>query len=261
VTARLDYYTRRPHRLQADLDLGGDGDALALHGRLQDVAFLDGGILPVEPAEIRRRAGVSAALWRAWPGKVERKWPVSPDGSGRANADLDEELDRVHRWRAERAASGKKGAAKRWRRDGSAKANPRLNSRAKANPKLSDGSAIALDSELSGVELSGVERSGVERSGGRARASRRASPPFAPPSVEEVEQYAEEAKLGAFNAAVFVDFYESKGWKVGAQPMKSWKAAARSAARKGWTTEKAPAAPAPARPIVGSFANLVPENP
>src|ERR1017187_6896358 len=34
MTARLDYYVRRPHREQADLDLAGDGDALALNGRL-----------------------------------------------------------------------------------------------------------------------------------------------------------------------------------------------------------------------------------
>lgn len=47
---------------------------------------------------------------------------------------------------------------------------------------------------------------------------------FAPPSVEEVREYIAE-KGYRFDAESFVAFYESKGWKVGREPMKSWKAA------------------------------------
>ena len=47
---------------------------------------------------------------------------------------------------------------------------------------------------------------------------------FAPPSEEEVRDYCRE-KGYEIDAEVFVAFYASKGWKVGNQPMKSWKQA------------------------------------
>lgn len=50
---------------------------------------------------------------------------------------------------------------------------------------------------------------------------------FAPPSVEEVVSYCRERKNGV-DAQRFVDFYASKGWKVGNNPMKDWKAAVRT---------------------------------
>lgn len=50
---------------------------------------------------------------------------------------------------------------------------------------------------------------------------------FAPPSVEEVVSYCRERK-NSVDAQRFVDFYASKGWKVGNNPMKDWKAAVRT---------------------------------
>ncbi|CAA7196837.1 hypothetical protein CHRY9293_02904 [Chryseobacterium potabilaquae] len=50
---------------------------------------------------------------------------------------------------------------------------------------------------------------------------------FKPPSVQEVQQYCNERKNG-IPAYSFIDFYQSKGWKVGNQPMKDWKAAVRT---------------------------------
>ena len=50
---------------------------------------------------------------------------------------------------------------------------------------------------------------------------------FSRPSVEEVMAYCAE-RGNAVNAESFVDFYESKGWKVGNSPMKDWKAAVRT---------------------------------
>lgn len=47
---------------------------------------------------------------------------------------------------------------------------------------------------------------------------------FAPPSVDEVATYCAE-KGYTFDPETFVAFYESKGWKIGGSPMKSWKAA------------------------------------
>ena len=50
---------------------------------------------------------------------------------------------------------------------------------------------------------------------------------FVKPTLEEVTAYCEERKNG-ISAQQFMDFYESKGWKVGNQPMKDWKASVRT---------------------------------
>lgn len=58
--------------------------------------------------------------------------------------------------------------------------------------------------------------------------SKRACARFTPPTEEEVEDYCRENTLHV-NAQRFVTFYASKGWKVGKESMKDWRAAVR-----GW---------------------------
>ena len=50
---------------------------------------------------------------------------------------------------------------------------------------------------------------------------------FIPPTVEEVTAYCQERK-NCVDAHRFVDFYASKGWKVGKENMRDWKAAVRT---------------------------------
>ena len=50
---------------------------------------------------------------------------------------------------------------------------------------------------------------------------------FSAPSVNEVRDYCRERGNG-IDAETFVDFYASKGWKVGNSPMKDWKSAIRT---------------------------------
>lgn len=50
---------------------------------------------------------------------------------------------------------------------------------------------------------------------------------FAPPTKAEVEEYCWEKGYGV-DADRFIDFYESKGWMVGKNRMKDWKAAVRN---------------------------------
>lgn len=50
---------------------------------------------------------------------------------------------------------------------------------------------------------------------------------FSKPTVEEVAEYCRE-RGNRINAQNFVDFYESKGWKVGSSPMKDWKSCVRT---------------------------------
>lgn len=50
---------------------------------------------------------------------------------------------------------------------------------------------------------------------------------FSPPTLTEVEEYCKE-RGNRVDAKRFVNFYEAKGWMVGKNKMKSWKAAVRS---------------------------------
>lgn len=54
---------------------------------------------------------------------------------------------------------------------------------------------------------------------------------FRPPTLEEVEAYCME-RNNRVDAARFIDYYTSNGWKVGKNPMKDWKAAVRSWERR-----------------------------
>ena len=54
---------------------------------------------------------------------------------------------------------------------------------------------------------------------------------FVKPSLSEIEEYCMSRSNG-IDASKFFDFYESKGWKVGNQPMKDWRACVRTWERK-----------------------------
>lgn len=50
---------------------------------------------------------------------------------------------------------------------------------------------------------------------------------FVPPSVEDVAEYCRD-RGNSIDPERFVDFYASKGWRIGNTPMKDWKAAVRT---------------------------------
>ena len=50
---------------------------------------------------------------------------------------------------------------------------------------------------------------------------------FIPPTFEEVTEYC-SARNNTVNPQAFIDFYESKGWMIGKNKMKDWKAAVRT---------------------------------
>ena len=50
---------------------------------------------------------------------------------------------------------------------------------------------------------------------------------FVPPTVDEVKAYCRE-RNNSIDAEAFVSFYESKGWMIGKNKMKDWKAAVRT---------------------------------
>lgn len=73
--------------------------------------------------------------------------------------------------------------------------------------------------------------------------SRAKSKRFVPPSIEEVKEYCKQRNNNV-NAEQFIDFYESKGWMVGKNKMKDWKAAVRTwEKRENSTNQQAKAKP------------------
>lgn len=67
----------------------------------------------------------------------------------------------------------------------------------------------------------------------------KAAPKFKKPSVEEVREYCLE-RGNSVDAQAFVDFYESKGWKVGNAAMKDWRACVRT-----WESREKHSSPRP----------------
>lgn len=81
-----------------------------------------------------------------------------------------------------------------------------------------------------------------------ARARKRAAP-FTPPTPDEVSAYCRE-RGNTVDAERFCDFYASKGWMIGSQRMKDWRAAVRT-----WEKRDAPQAIPRAAPASQASSN------
>ena len=72
---------------------------------------------------------------------------------------------------------------------------------------------------------------GKDRESSRKRSSANnsttAAQKFKKPTLEELKAYIAENRY-TFSAEAFMDYYESNGWKVGRNPMKSWQATCRT---------------------------------
>ena len=97
----------------------------------------------------------------------------------------------------------------------------------------SSSTQVRLDKSKGSLEL------GEDREEGGQAAPRSKMPK---PTVDEIRAYCEE-RQNNIDPQQFFDFYESKGWKVGNQPMKDWKAAVRTWEKR----ERKPAQPQTAR--------------
>lgn len=118
-----------------------------------------------------------------------------------------------------KAEAGRRGGS-----SGSSNSDKQTGSKPEANaskPQASDEEANSKQEKEQGQEQ-GQDKEQMLYARERASASR-----FVPPTVEEVSAYCEERR-NSVDPAAFVDFYASKGWKVGSSPMKDWKAAVRT---------------------------------
>ena len=78
-----------------------------------------------------------------------------------------------------------------------------------------DSNSIVLDNNINNKEKENIIKEKEKRH------------VFQKPTIPEIESYINENKYSV-NAAKFFDFYESKGWYVGKNKMKDWRAAVRT---------------------------------
>ena len=71
---------------------------------------------------------------------------------------------------------------------------------------------------------------------------RKAANRFTPPTVEEVQAYCRERQNNV-DPQRFIDYYEARGWLIGKNKMKDWKAAVRTWERSGYNNSPSRSAP------------------
>lgn len=79
-----------------------------------------------------------------------------------------------------------------------------------------------------------------------------------PQDGEQVAVYFAELQMPRTEAQRFVDYYTANGWKVGRNPMRDWKAAARNW-KKGYEDKKHPGGVAPVAPVSKGLPQAVQE--
>lgn len=112
-----------------------------------------------------------------------------------------------------RSEAGKAGAAARWQNGKGISANGK------------DGTAIPANGKNGNTETNTETETDTLPSDDGKRDTRAAR--FTPPTVDDVAAYVRE-KGYHINAERFVSFYQQKGWMVGKNRMKDWKAAVRN---------------------------------
>lgn len=214
------------------------------------------------PAEIQLELYQAVAQY-ALNGKTPTLSPMAKIAFGFIQQTLDRDEDKYHKTVVSSKVSGRMGNLKRWHKDlyqkvlkgalsledaediaqAMKKSPPDKKNRPPKNLSLNDNvndNVNDNDNDLSFLEkkkqksdaavsdfknensespLETLQAPKEQSGGGRKR--------FTIPTPEEVQAYCNERNNGILGQQ-FCDFYSAKGWKIGSQPMKDWKAAVRT---------------------------------
>lgn len=140
--------------------------------------------------------------------------------------------------REKRAAAGRKGAEATNAKHQQSAANPANDDFANQNRQSTANPAVTVTGNVTVTDHVTVTDREKDASASTAPAK---SSRFHPPDIAEVRAYFAEKGGTDAQAQRFMDFYTSNGWKVGKNPMKSWKAAA-----SGWMSRDKERQQAPA---------------
>ena len=130
--------------------------------------------------------------------------------------------------------SGKEGAKKRW---GNRFENSHPNRDPNSHPYSNKSRVNKIREEESIGDCKGENAipesndASVTTSADEPRKVAAKRPAFVAPSLQEVKDYISE-KGYTVDAQRFIDFYEAKGWMIGKNKMKDWRAAVRTWARR-----------------------------
>lgn len=105
------------------------------------------------------------------------------------------------------------------------------NGKASSEAEASSEASPEADGKQSDKQNGETEKAKGNSKGNSSSKGNENSVRFAPPTPEQVGEYAAEKGL-TLDPHRFCDYYASKGWKVGSSPMKDWKAAARNWSRR-----------------------------
>ena len=146
-----------------------------------------------------------------WPGDADQFWSAmmqtfcrSEDGHLIAH-----EWDEVNASLIAAWSNGGKGGRPK-KPTGNPRVNPESNP---VNPRLTHGVTDREDREDKTEKI---------------QADKPPTPRFQKPTLEQLNTEAALIGLSAIEAEKFLNYYESNGWKVGKNPMKSWRAALRN---------------------------------
>ena len=131
-------------------------------------------------------------------------WPI-------AKQNIDQAAQKVETLRRNGARGGRPSKAEETK-ENQRKPNETKENQTKANESLKDKDKDKDNINIKEISLKGDKEKRVR---------------FSPPTVDEVAAYCKE-RGNTVNAQTFVDFYEAKGWRVGNNPMKDWKACVRT---------------------------------
>ncbi len=109
------------------------------------------------------------------------------------------------------------------------RANGKLGGRPPKKPMVSNSENHRF-SKMESTETETVSESGAKETG------KPPHPRFIPPTVDEVKAYCQE-RHSSVDPVAFVSFYESKGWMVGKNKMRSWKSAISSWERRDGSSQ------------------------
>ena len=198
-------------------------------------------VLKEYPAEVRLEV-YDAVIEYAATGTLSELKPLSKMAFSFIRKEMDDDARREASERERRSLAGKEGMRSRWGREitDDNKDNSVTDvmdviteitddnkdnnvTRACARDNSLSISCVDVNNNIT-PEKEKEESKEIGGAGGKGKKTPRR---FAKPSVEEVQAYCDERDNGV-DARSFVDFYESKGWMVGKNPMKDWKAAVRT---------------------------------
>lgn len=88
------------------------------------------------------------------------------------------------------------------------------------------------------IKEKGEKEKDIEKEKSTSVDTKKTAQRFSRPSLDEVRDYIASQSYSV-DAEAFIDFYEAKGWRVGSNPMKDWRAAVRTWERRNRNEGKA----------------------